>query len=523
MSKRSLIVTLAAGALVLPACAGTDAGTGGSGPAGGTLRVAMAEEPGVLDPHAFTGNFLLLDMIFEPLVAYGEDGTLEPRLAESWSVSADGLEVVFELRDDVTFHDGEPFDADAVAWNFDRWVGGEDYSFLRASQVIEDVSATGPSTVTLSLSEPYQPLLRELSVVRPVRFLSPTSTDAGGTFAEPVGTGPWRYGSSSTTGAVLTRNDDYWGETPVLDEVEFSVLPDSQSRAAALRSGEVDLLGGAYLAPLSPTEAASLSDDDEIAVVTGEPDTTLLLAFNPEGPAADRDVRAAVSLALDRDSLLDVLFAGLGTRADTLFPPTIPHAGTGADLPYDPAAAAASLDAAGWEDSGGTRSRDGEPLTLELLVSTEVHGLPNTRASAEAIGAALGEVGIDVPIRPVDPAAYHDGLAQGDYDLAFLVTLGAPYDPSATAESYLMGETGGHGQIWATPQLRDLVDRALLAQDDDERAGAYQGIYDLLEAEVAYIPLVHQPRVWAVGPDVSDYAAPVTEYDLDLTGVTVDR
>lgn len=150
--RRSLVVLVAA-LVLLAACTGpaSDADQGN----GATLNVAIAEEAGVLDPHVFTGNFLLLDMIFEPLVTYGKDGALEPGLASSWKVSGDGLQVVFELRQGVQFHDGTPFDAQAVKWNFDRWVGKEDYGFFRTSTVVQKVEATDPDTVTLTLSEPY--------------------------------------------------------------------------------------------------------------------------------------------------------------------------------------------------------------------------------------------------------------------------------------------------------------------------------------------------------------------------------
>lgn len=319
--RRSLVVLVAA-LVLLAACTGpaSDADQGN----GATLNVAIAEEAGVLDPHVFTGNFLLLDMIFEPLVTYGKDGALEPGLASSWKVSGDGLQVVFELRQGVQFHDGTPFDAQAVKWNFDRWVGKEDYGFFRTSTVVQKVEATDPDTVTLTLSEPYEPLIQELSIVRPVRFLSPASVAADSAFARPVGTGPWRFESSSPTDAVLVRHDDYWGDAPSLGRVSFRVIPDSQTRVSALRSGEVDLIGGSYLAPITPLEATGLQKTDGVRLLTGDPDTTFLLSFSTRGPAADRAVREAVGLAIDREALKAVLYSGLGETAATLFPPGSP-------------------------------------------------------------------------------------------------------------------------------------------------------------------------------------------------------
>jgi nickel ABC transporter nickel/metallophore binding protein len=510
-------------AVVAAACGGSDSGNDAdAGDGQASLRVALAEEPGVLDPHVFTGHFILLDMIFEPLVRYGQDGEMIPALAESWTVSEDGREVVLDLREGVMFHDGETLDAEAVVWNLERWVGEEDYAFLRASQVIEDIEATTDSTVTLTLAEAYEPLLQELSVVRPTRFLSPASADSDGSFVEPVGTGPWQFESSSDTEAVLVRNDDYWGELPTLDEVEFTVIPDSQTRVSALRAGEVDLVGGAYLAPLTPLEVTGLDDDDAITLISGDSDTTILLSFNPDGPAGDRSVREAISLAIDRDAVGDVLFSGLGERADSLFPDTV-GAGSPMTLTVDPAAAEQVLDADGWAAEGdGVRAKDGEVLELNLLIpSNPVHGMPDTRTTAEAVAAALTEIGIGVTITPIDEAAYYAELSAGAHDLAFLVTMGAPYDPSGTAESFLTGVDAGHGQVWTSPELTDLVDAALHASTGQDRDAAYQRIDALLEAELAYVPIIHPPRYWAVRSSVTGFEPPVTEYELDLTGVSV--
>ncbi|MGH3914125.1 MAG: ABC transporter substrate-binding protein, partial [Pseudonocardiaceae bacterium] len=139
--RRRCLLVLAAAVILLAGCTGAGSEEA-AGAGGGTLNVAISEEAGVLDPHVYTGNFLLLDMIYEPLVTYGQDGALEPGLASSWEVSEDGRQVVFELRQGVRFHDGTPFDAPAVKWNVDRWVGKEDYGFFRTSTVVQRVEAT---------------------------------------------------------------------------------------------------------------------------------------------------------------------------------------------------------------------------------------------------------------------------------------------------------------------------------------------------------------------------------------------
>lgn len=304
--------------------------------------------------------------------------------------------------------------------------------------------------------------------------------------------------------------------------MSFRVIPDSQTRVSALRSGEVDLIGGSYLAPITPLEATGLQKTDGVRLLTGDPDTTFLLSFSTRGPAADRAVREAVGLAIDREALKAVLYSGLGETAATLFPPGVPDAGTPMDVRFDPARTV--LDAAGWAEADGRRARNGTALALELLVPSEpVHGVQDSRTSAEAVAAALGTVGITVTIRSVDSAAYLDERSAGNYDLAFVETLGAPYDPSSSVVSYLTSTADAGGVIWTTPELDPLVDAALFARDTGTRAGAYQTVYDVLERDAAFVPIIYRPRFWATGPAVSGFDVPVTEYDLDLRGVTVRR
>ncbi|GII64656.1 ABC transporter substrate-binding protein [Sphaerisporangium krabiense] len=525
---RSLVAALAVSLAFAGACSSGSGGAPASGASGSTsgasasttLRIGLSAESGALDPHAFTGNFLLLDAIYEPLVTYGENGRLEPGLAESWTVAKDGKQVTFDLRDGVRFTDGAPVDAAAVKWNFDRWVGNERFSFFRASKVITAVEAPDPDTVVLKLSEPYEPLLQEMSIVRPVRLLSPKSVAADGRFQNAVGTGAWKLVSNTATGAVLERNDGYWGQKPRLKRLEFKVIPDSQARIDAMANGELDLAGGPYLAPITPVEARSLSGRDDVKLLTGAPDVSIMLGFNPKGPAGDKAVREAVIKSIDTASLAKALFLGQARPARRVFPPDVPDSGTDLRLGFDPAGAAGALDAAGYTLGGKTRVKDGKPLSLRLLIpAAPAEGQLDPRTMAAAIAAALGQVGIGVEITPVDAAAYYDERAEGRYDITFFETLGAPYDPSSSIVSLFTGDA--RAPLWATPATEDLVDKALFARDPASRATAYQALYDAVAADAGFVPLVYRPRLWAVRGEVRGFAVPATDVDLDLTGVTI--
>ncbi|WP_158578595.1 ABC transporter substrate-binding protein [Spongiactinospora rosea] len=501
------------------------AGTGGSASAGPVpstvLRIGLSEESGALDPHAFTGNFLLLGAIYEPLVTYTEGGKLAPGLAESWTVAEGGKRVTFDLRDGVRFTDGTPLDSSAVKWNFERWVGDKRFGFFRASQIISSVDAPDADTVQLTLSEPYEPLLQELSIVRPVRLLSPKSADAAGKFQTPVGTGPWKLVSNSAGGATLARNDDYWGTKPKLERLEFKVIPDSQARVDALASKEIDLVGGSYLAPITPVEAKALSERADIKLLTGAPDVSIMLGFNPKGPAGDRAVREAVRQAIDTTSLTKALFMGYAEPARRVFPPEVPDSGTDLPLYFDQAAARSTLEAAGYTLDGTTRVKNGKPLSLKLLIpASPAEGQLDPRSTAAAIAAALKEVGIAVEIAPVDAAAYYDERAEGTYDITFFEGLGAPYDPSGSVVS--MFTSGARGPLWVTPATEAAVDRAVYARDAAARATAYQELYDTVAADAGFVPLAYRTRLWAVRDAVKGFAVPPTDLDLEVAGVTVE-
>ncbi|QHY98790.1 Nickel-binding periplasmic protein precursor [Streptomyces sp. S4.7] len=517
LRPRPPLAVLAASIVLIGGCA---AGPDDPGSTTTVLRVGLSEESGAVDPHAFTGNFLLLDAVYEPLVTYAAGGKLKPGLAESWTVAKDGRSVSFDLRDGVTFTDGTPFDSAAVKWNFDRWVGKKEFTFFRASQVISAVDTPDKDTVRLTLSEPYEPLLQELSIVRPVRLLSPKAATADGTFRKAVGTGAWKLESNSATGAKLARNDDYWGTEPKLERVEFKVVPDSQARLDALTNGEIDLIGGAYMAPITPIEAKTLSGRGDIKSHVGEPDVSIMLGFNADGPAGDRAVREAVRQAIDTTALTKALFQGYGKPARRVFPPNVPDSGTDQPTYFDQAEARRTLDAAGYTLEGGSRAKDGKRLSLKLLIpATPAQGQLDPRSMAEAVAGSLKEIGIAVDISPVDAAAYYDERAEGTYDITFFEGLGAPYDPSGSIVS--MFTSGARGPLWVTPATEDLVDTALFADGPTARAAAYQKLYDEVAADAGFVPLVYRPRVWAARDTVKGFAVPPTDVDLELTGVTV--
>jgi nickel transport system substrate-binding protein len=491
-------------------------------PGGGTLRIALGQAEADLNVFDYkTNSFNVLDQLYEPLVRYGPKGTLQPALAKSWDVSQDGLTLTFHLRDGVRFSDGTPFTAEVAKDYMQRWIGNPDNSFVGITTNAGSIDTPDERTLVLRLRQPYYPALQELSFVRPVRFPSPTSFDASGTFVKPVGTGPYKLESMSTTEIVLVRNDGYWGGQPNLDKVIFKVIPDSQARLAALKAGEVDLIGGDYLAPLAPEEAVQLRNQSQIKLLSQPAETNLLLTFNlVSGNPALRDpkVREAINYALARQAYATTLFNDLARPANQVFPPNIPYAPEAGSRPLEFNADKASglLSEAGYTGSG-TRANGDTRLSFRLILNPDL--LPQAKALSEAVQADLAKVGMDIQINTLDSTAYADASTKRDFDLKFYPTFGPPYDPFGLLNNNF--RTDQQTNLYSLPELDQRIAAALSSTNDSERAAAYDAVWAELDENWAVAPLVELARVWAIRTTVRGFELGPTEYDLPLTGVRV--
>ena len=199
---------------------------------GDTMRVAIAGETGDLDLLQNVSTLSSYSAVFDALIHNGPGGTLELGLATAWTIADDGLSISFDLREGVSFSDGTPFDATAAEWSLRRWMGVADFSWIGIADAFESIVIDAPNKITVKLKRPVPAALLELTIVRPVRFLSPKAA-AG----QPIGTGPWIVESYSSTETILVRNDAYWGDKPAFVRMELKMVPDELARANALRAG----------------------------------------------------------------------------------------------------------------------------------------------------------------------------------------------------------------------------------------------------------------------------------------------
>ncbi|AJM78243.1 peptide ABC transporter substrate-binding protein [Rathayibacter toxicus] len=535
MSRRPLLL-LPVALLLLSACTAAPSG-GTSAPVdGGTLTYASGDaEPVCLDPHV-GGNYpqaLLATQVLESLVSRDSDGTIRPWLAESWSVSDDGLSYDFTLRQGRTFSDGTPVDAAAIAATVAhlRDPATKSSTGYLALAKVASVTAPSPSVARFTLSAPDSALLESLS--QPWTAIeSPTGIARGeeANCQTPVGSGPFIVTDWVKQDHVtLTRNTAYdsaqgprGGEhqgPAHLAGITWRFIPDSATRYAALQAGQVDVIDNAQ--PDTITAAAGSSDLVELNAP--RPGSVNRLELNSgQSPFNDRSVREAFIRAVGVNDAINSLFFGTAPRSFSPLSSTestaysdsalLNNAGSEAEV----AKAARLLDAAGWIDSNGDgiRDKDGKPLTLRFPVSTN-QSIPAEQSLFQQIQASAKAVGFDVQITLLDLSSWYSALGAHDYEL-----VSAPYTKVGPDVLRILYSSSGitpapsgyfanHAQI-ADPALDALLEKASATTDPAARADIYHQVQRIVLEGYWILPLYDQQNHYLHRSSVQGMAALAT-------------
>lgn len=487
------------------------------------LRFGLPADPVRLDPAVSLddASVLVSAQLYDTLVRFVPGTTrIEPALATEWSISPDGLTWDFALREGVTFHDGTPLTAQAIAWNFQRWMdpdhaahngdfrlweglfgGFQDEQGVEGSSqsLVASVEAPDEQTFRLVLTKPFAPLLHNLAmsafaVLNPAAVMSEDVEVYGlpaGT--RPVGTGPFRLVDWRDGEVVLAANPGYWDGPPALSRLTFVTMPDDGARFAALERGEID----GMVSPAAE-DLVRAGQDPRLRVVMDPQPTTTFLNFNLDGEfLGKREVRQAIAHAINKSTLIQETFGPTWEPATQMLPPALwGYNETVQDYPYDPERARELLVSAGLTDT----------FEVDLWYPDRPRPyLPNPQVAAEAIARDLEAVGISAIPRTEDWAAYLADRSYGAFSMWLLGWTGYNGDPDSFFFYHFGVATPREGN-YANQELADLLLRAQVIVDPEMRQEMYRKVAAMVHEDIPRLFLAHPQEPMLLSSQVMGFA-----------------
>lgn len=489
------------------------------------LVYATAKDINDMNPHLYPGSMPAQGMIYESLVENTADG-IKPLLAESWEISEDGKVYTFRLRKNVTFHDGAPFNAEAVKKNIDAVQNNATkHAWIKLSSKLAETKVIDEYTVELLLSEPYYPALLELSMTRPYVFISPNDFKNGQTKDGVYGfngTGPYKLTEHKTDQyAVFEANGNYWNGVPHVKKMTAKVLPAGETTFLALQKGEIDFVftddRGADSIDVEAMK--TLEETGEFQIVRSEPMNTKMIVANSsraESPAADKAVREAIWHSIDRETISRELFNGTESPAETLFSSNVNYADVGLKKrKYDVETAKNLLDEAGWTLQTGDeiRKKDGQELIMSLYYDASSS---SQKAEAELLQNALKKIGVQLELFGEESSSIAGRRSTGEYDLLFNQTWGLAYDPQSTIASFTSKAAYYHttSGIPQADELYNKIDEVMVSSDEETRKSLYKDILTIVHDEAVFIPITNGSVTMVAPKDLKGISFKQTQFEL---------
>ncbi|KQU86329.1 4-phytase [Ensifer sp. Root31] len=453
------------------------------------------------DPIRGTVLSVATDLIYDRLIAMSNEHTFHPHLAQSWQESEDGLTWTFQLKQNVRFHDGEPFNADAIVWWISKFEGSANQ---HVSDAIDRVVVLDEHSVRFEMKRPDPNLLYNLASYF-MGIPSPKAYEAAGEnfgVTVAVGTGAYKLESFAVgQETVLVANEEYaWGSelsenkgAPAIPRLVLREIQDASTAFLEMNSGGADILLGV------PTEfVPQLTANGEVELRNMRATGVSYLQFNSSAaPFSDPVLRQAVALAVDQEPILKAVFSGSGATAHQFLVSSLEESKVKPELLIhnDVAKAKQLLDQAGWKPGAdGIRSKDGAALKIKLWSTSETA----YKRIAEIVQAQLRDVGFFVDITLYDSASLRDALRQGEYDL---VVSHYDWDNADILSWFFSAKNIPHPNStrWNNPvseQLREDAENG--SRNWRERVAKYTKYQENLLQNFVYVPLHEFEKTIAV-------------------------
>jgi peptide/nickel transport system substrate-binding protein len=475
--------------------------------AAGVLTIGRNEDSTTFDPIKSAQNVdnWVFSNVFDVLVRVDAKGTkLVPGLAESWTVSDDGLTYTFKLRD-AKFSDGSPVTAGDAAFSLTRIRDDKGSLWSDSFKIIDTATAADDRTLVVKLKSKSVPFISMMALpnasVLPKKVVE-ADPDA---FAEkPVGSGAftvaeWRRGDR----IILKKNPTYWDAGHVsLDGVEWIVIPDDNTRMLNVQAGQIDVV---ITVPFS--RVAEMKNNPDLTVGM-DPSTREdhVLINHAHGALAKKEVREALDLAIDKKAIVEAATFGLGEVANSYIPKgALYHYADNLQRPYDPEKAKEMLKAAG-----------AEGLTLNYIVNA---GKETDEQIAVLIQQQLAKAGVTAKLQKVDPSQSWDMLVAGDYDISLAYWTNDILDPDQKT-TFVLGDDSNLNYLtrYKNEKVKELVAAARLETDSVKREAMYVDLQKMAKADVNWIDLFYSPYINVMRKNVTNfYQNPLGRFFLEDT------
>lgn len=463
------------------------------------ISVAFGADPITMDPRkTFVGpGYSINAHVFEPLVFREEtdDGEINivGVLAESWE-NVDAKTWEFKLREGIKFHNGKPFNSEAVKFTIDTIMEPEFITSLKVwVDDIEEVIAKSKYVVVVKTKTPSPGLISSLCQIPIVE--PGAAIEMGSEFnIKPVGTGPYKIDSYIPNNqVVVSRFDGYWGRKGTYDKITFRIVPISSVRLAALQSEEVMLAEA-----IPPDKMAVVNSDPNLYMVTSRTMRVMFLNLEQRNPwLAKKEVRHAISYAIDRQLLVDSLLGGTTIVANSVSPPgTIGYNSSLPPYEYNLEKAKQLLEEAGYD---GT-----------VLKFGSCQGRYNMdKQVSEAIAAMLTKAGLNISFEAVDWSTYLPFTDDDKYDIWFLGQTDFTLNPS----THWFGKFTPNNDIdYYNPEVFELIAQASQEMDEATRAKIFWKVQEILYDDMPIVPLYYEPQLIGVNKKLKGFKPRLDEY-----------
>jgi peptide/nickel transport system substrate-binding protein len=474
----------------------------GGGPAtaqsprrGGQLRVGLNADPPNMDPHQSTAavDRQVFQNLYDKLVDVNQDLEIVPMLATSWTITNNGKTYTFKLRPNVVFHDGTPFNGEAVKYNFERMLDRA-FASPRRSEInlVDKITVVDALTVQIDLDAAFSPFLSVLSDRAGMMVSPAVARRLGRDFArEPVGTGPYKFVEKRPQERiVLERFDRHWDRNVGhLERIIYRPFTDEQARLANLRAGELDIIDA-----VPPTDVPELKKDARVKLLEREGLGWQGIWINvTAAPFNNKALRQALNAAIDRRTLARVVFGDTVTPGNGPFPPGLlgSDAGPNARVPER------SLDVARAKLREGGQP-NGFAFTLKIVPGRV------SQQEAQVIQSMAGEAGIRINLEIVEFGALLSQLNTQRFEAARLGWSGRP-DPDGNIYGFFVTGGGLNNSAYSNSRLDGLLDAGRLLTRPELRRRAYADILTVLNEDLPYIFLYWPKEYKTMSPKVAGF------------------